>query len=47
MRLYRIRYTDTVGHPRIETVAASSAYEAVKAVYPRAGEIIESVEVVE
>lgn len=47
MRLYRIRYTDTVGHPRIETVAASSAYEAIKNVHPNEGEIIESVEVVE
>lgn len=46
MKLYRIRYVDTCGHPRIETVCASSAVEALKRVHPREGEIVEQVEVI-
>ena len=45
MRLYRIRYTDTVGHPRIETVTASSAVEALRKIRPNEGEIVEQIEV--
>lgn len=45
MKIYKIRYTDTVGHPHIETITASSAVESLRRVQPREGEIVERVEV--
>lgn len=43
MNLYKIRYTDSVGHPRIETVTASLAIEALRRVHPHDGEIVEQI----
>lgn len=43
MKIYTIRYTDSVGHPRIESVTASSAVEALRKVQPNEGEIVEQI----
>jgi hypothetical protein len=40
MKIYKIRFTDSVGVPRIETVTASSAVEALRRVEPHEGEIV-------
>lgn len=43
MKIYTIRYTDSMGHPRIESVSASSAVEALRRVQPNEGEIVEQI----
>lgn len=44
MHIYRIRLTDSFGVPRIVTVTASTAIEALRSVEPADGEIIEQME---
>lgn len=43
MRPYTIRITDTYGVPRVVTVTASSAVEALRGVEPAEGEIVEQI----